>query len=532
MNAVERVVDQMVPLRLRNHRNNHYGGMSAAVMHPLGIVRFRPGEGGTVNTRFRVKLAPVSGYMRTPAYVHIQTIFVPYQAIEALEMDTEESAGVTEMTRKRMEAGTIVGLEDEGVITQAANVHPRSIAGAKRLKKSARLSYVAAVNHNRKAAYHDATLLDKNHATIAPATLTANILERFDGVLDPETLVDGAINLTGNLPVKGIGKTNQAFTGAANSNVVETDGNSWSTYASSGIVDGATANDYWLIEEDPNKTGYPNIRANLDGADELTLRDMVKSKKTDELVRKFAQLIDADPINGEQRVARALYGLNVDYDANCQVLFDEIYELAPQHERPMDGASINDISAHFEVMDSYSVAVPRAELGGQLVTIAMVKPLETTAQQPDPAQTENVELINRIHDQTELDEVLLTRADLETGVDAADEDQPAFWVGYNSEKHNYVTRGPNVHNVDVANKSSQWVYEVPTSTTPENVNYPAVGTGAGELSMYPFYNWNGDHAVYGIDQVAMISTPLAKGPTPVERIQLFADDPTLVDPDA
>ncbi len=50
--------------------------------------------------------------------------------------------------------------------------------------------------------------------------------------------------------------------------------------------------------------------------------------------------------------------------------------------------------------------------------------------------------------------------------------------------------------------------------------------------MYPFFNWSGGHAEYTIDQVAAISTSLAKGPNPIEKIQLFADDPTLVDPDA
>ncbi|WP_127748836.1 hypothetical protein [Parasedimentitalea marina] len=68
-------------------------------------------------------------------------------------------------------------------------------------------------------------------------------------------------------------------------------------------------------------------------------------------------------------------------------------------------------------------------------------------------------------------------------------------------------------------KTSMWTYEIPTSVTPSNVSYPAEG-----ITMYPFHNWNGAHAEYTFSQVAAISTSHAKGPNPVERIQLFADD--------
>ena len=223
----------------------------------------------------------------------------------------------------------------------------------------------------------------------------------------------------------------------------------------------------------------------------------------------------------------SLYGLTVDYDHNCQVMYRQVHELKAVHTRPMDGASINDVSGNFALETSFATVVPRSQLGGQLVTLVMVKPLETLVAQPDPHQTKPWELVNRVHDELELDEKLLTRRHLESDVPAQDEDQPVFWVGHNSLEHAYMTHGPNGYEIPSTQlRSSMWTYPIPVSVSPENISYPSDG-----IEMYPFHNWNGAEAEFTIKQVAAISTSLAKGPNPVERIQLFADDPTLISED-
>ena len=451
-------------------------------------------------------------------------MFVPYQRIEQLWLDEAEHPGVTELSRQRLMEGRGVGLEEENEITLAANSHAKSIGGVKKIQQSERLSYIAACNHLYRAVYYDADQLDNTVTTIQPAPLTATVLDRFNGVLEPERHIDGAINLTGELPVKGIGKQDGSFTGSAT--VRESDGQEV-TYESARHIQGGTSYSTFRVEEDPDNPGFPHIRVELDGSTEFTLRDMVKSQKIDALVRDFAKIVKTDPQHGEEAVERALYGIKVDFDDNCQVLYRQMHELSAQHQRPTDGPSINEVSGHFELSTRFATLVPVSELGGQLVTICMVKPLETISKQPDPAQTEEWALVNVIHDQTELDEQLLSRRDLETDIEAADEDQPVFWVGHNSLKHNYSTQGPNDQQTyDVQLKSSMWLYEVPSSVTPSNVTYPADG-----ITMYPFFNWNGPHAEYTVSQVAAISTSLAKGPNPVERISLFESDPTLVNDD-
>lgn len=492
--------------RLRRQGVSHFGGMEAGKLHPVAFQRFRPDEGGTVQTKLSVKLAPVSGFMRTNAYVDVIQVFVPYQAMEKLELDTTLDAGVTEMTRRRLMAGSGIGLENQNEISKAGYVHPRSVGGDKKVSRTVRLAYIAAVNHLRRAAYFNATQLDKTVTSIQPAVLTANILERFNGVLEPENLIDGAIALTGELPVTGYVRTGD---GQGSLTAVGPDGTNLGSQAVSQVA---------IIDGQPDQ-----LYSSLDGVGNITLRDMMESKKLDEMIRSLAQMVKDDPLHGEEKVARALYGLSVDYDDDCQVMYRKVHEIVPMHTRPIDGPSINDVSANFEVDLTLGTVVPRGELGGQLVTLVSVKPLETLEQQPDPTQTESWALVNRVQDELQLDEVLLTRADLESGVAAIDEDTEAFWTGHNSIKHDYMSQGPNVQQtLAVEMQSSMWTYPVPTSVTADNVNYPA------SLNMYPFYNWNGAHAEYTVRQVANVSTTLAKGPNPVERIQLFADDPTLI----
>lgn len=512
--------------RLRSKSIAHFGGIDAVKAHPVAAMRMRPDEGGTISTSLNMTLAPVNGYMRSNAYVHVQQIAVPYQAIEKLELDTQDDAGVTEMTRRRLMAGEGVGLEDENAISKACFVGAKSIAGNKRVQKSIRLAYIAAINHLRRAAYYGATQLTKADTAIQPALLTANILERFEGVLEPEKMVDGAVQLTGQLPVKGIYRGQFPFDGSkpeqkvdvvplSDRLFVEKNGENNSPLPNSDGV---------RLRFDINQSGESAIYADRNGGDPISLRDMMRSKKLDELIRDFAALIKRDPIHGEEAVARALYALQVDYDDDCQVLYDKVYEISPMHKRPTDGASINDVSAHFELNTSFATIVPRSELGMQVITIVSVKPLETLSQRPDPEQTEPWTVRNVVHEEMELDEILLKRSDLESDLTAVQEDQAAFWVGYNSHLHHYQSQGPNPQQTaGVEMKSSMWMYDVPTSVTPDNVNYPV-----GGVDMYPFFNWNGRAAEYTIRQVAAVATSLARGPNPVERVQLFADDPTLI----
>lgn len=74
-------------------------------------------------------------------------------------------------------------------------------------------------------------------------------------------------------PVLGIGKANQTY-GSGSQNVYETGGTAVSNFASSSNVVGTNVNETIYIEEDPNNTGFPFIRADLQNATAATINDL------------------------------------------------------------------------------------------------------------------------------------------------------------------------------------------------------------------------------------------------------------------
>jgi hypothetical protein len=73
-------------------------------------------------------------------------------------------------------------------------------------------------------------------------------------------------------PVTGIGKNNQTYT-AANQSVYETGGSGTTTYNPYTDV-GTTADTQFYVQEDPNNSGYPNIKADLSNATAATINQL------------------------------------------------------------------------------------------------------------------------------------------------------------------------------------------------------------------------------------------------------------------
>lgn len=82
---------------------------------------------------------------------------------------------------------------------------------------------------------------------------------------DPVTLPLGT-----TAPVLGIGRENQTYS-LAGRTVYETDGTASTTFTNSEGADNTSVGTRTLIEEDPNNTGYPNVRADLSGASAITI---------------------------------------------------------------------------------------------------------------------------------------------------------------------------------------------------------------------------------------------------------------------
>ena len=89
-------------------------------------------------------------------------------------------------------------------------------------------------------------------------------------------------------PITGFGKLNTTY---VDSNVAnyETDGTSTTNYVSASTVYGGTADDSFFVEQDPNNSGYPNIRADLSNATAATVNQLREAFQIQRLLEKDAR---------------------------------------------------------------------------------------------------------------------------------------------------------------------------------------------------------------------------------------------------
>lgn len=164
-------------------------------------------EGGMLSQSVTFELDPIAGRMVTPITGEIVSVVVPVQAIDAIKDPEAAYAGMTEVIREKILSGQpLFGLENETEISKRCGVNPRSIGGVKKVNEMVRLAHNAAVNYLRMRKYVKASVLLHSSTAITPAILSSTVLERLNGVLDPDDHINGAVQLdipNVNMPVLG-----------------------------------------------------------------------------------------------------------------------------------------------------------------------------------------------------------------------------------------------------------------------------------------------------------------------------------------
>jgi hypothetical protein len=134
----------------------------------------------------------------------------------------------------------------------------------------------------------DSVVVDKDDG---PDTYTDYVLLRrgkrhdyFTSALPwPQKGDSVSLPLGTDAPVTGIGKTDQTY--VAGGNVYETDGTGTTSYTNyQGLGSGA-----WVGEEDPNNSGFPNIRANLADATAATINQIRQAFQIQKLLERDAR---------------------------------------------------------------------------------------------------------------------------------------------------------------------------------------------------------------------------------------------------
>lgn len=490
------------------------GGKLAPIMATL----FRESESGMLSQSVTGELDPIAGRMITPISFEVIAVYVPAQAMDALKNPSEDYAGNTEIVRDKLLSGQpLFDLEEENELSKRLGVVPRSIGGVKKVNEVARLAHNCAVNFLRQRKYVKATQLLASNTAMTPALISQTVLDRLNGVLDPEDRVEGMVALEMGkvkLPVSGIGI--QGDYGGPSADVKEADGTT-SDYTLSRDTGSSSGRHYFRGKPD----GFPDIFVDMEGADtgQVSLTDFYNAEIMDRLVREMRQLVDDNPEYGEEIVTRWAHGLSVEMGKTPFVLHQSTQTFGQSYRQGMDGPNLDMAQSDMAVETSFTVPVPPTELGGVVITFAVLKPDETLASQPHPMLSEEWGAINYVSDELARDPVPVTIRELDADCDVGDEGTRALYVGHNELKRAYVNYGftRQTDLTKVANKTALWQLEVPMSVTPESVIYPET------LEHYPFADQLAEVCTYTVSSVATVRTPLVFGPTPVEELAEIED---------
>ncbi len=496
-------------------------------LEPVAFHAFIGSEGGMIRQDLKFELDPIPGRILTPIRAQVQNVFVPVQAMHELKNPDATLPGNDELIRQELLSGdALFGVEPEHEISRRANVEPVSISGTKYVSETIRLAYICAVNFLRQRKYVKAKLLDTTRMTPAPAILSQTVLEMMNGVLDPEDRVNGAVNLTGKIPISGIG------VGVTTNDIRPVVPKSYEQTPDLGIntaLDQAFTTEgdrhHVIIEAQPKHNApedwFPAIYADLSNNPvDITLQDFYTAERMDALTREARRMIDANPVHGEQMVSRWAHGLSVDMGKQPFVMYEDQITFGDSTIRAMDGDNLDKLQTNSTASWPLTLPVPKTEFGGVVVTLVAILPDETLPSQPHPILSREWVAPNYLADELALDPVPVIMRDINSEADPAEEEQVMMFVGNNHLKKSYVHYGfsREVDPTTVEHKTAIWQLEVPLSVTPDTVNYPE------NLDHYPFADQLAEVCTYQIDSVATVVTPLIFGPTPVEELAVIEDE--------
>lgn len=505
-----------MPTGTRRERRQVVGRFRGGKLNPVMSVPIEPNEGGILSQSVFMELDPVAGRMVTPPSVQLISVFVPMQALDAIKDPTGLYSGLTDVVRQKMVSGNPVHpLEAETEISKRCEVVPISIGGQKRVSEVTRLAHNCAVNHLRLRKYHLAPRVLHTNATVTPALIGDTVLDLMNGVLDPEDRINGAVQLS--LPTMMLPVVRADGTAPMQGNLTH---NSWNTVAGAQPASGdlafnqnGTAGAVYLAR---------NTFARLNGttAGNVSLDDFFNAQKADRLAREMSTILKENPEYGAEAILYWAHGLSVENGITPWVISEQTQLLGVNLVGAMDtnGVQQEIMRSDMATTMRFTVPIPRTELGGQIVTFAVLKPDETLSGQPHPILSAPWGGRNFVSAEMALDPVPVRVRDMDTNATSVNENNVLFYTGFNELRRNYSHYGLslNLNPTTVENKTAFWQFKIPLSVTPESILYPA------DISHFPFANQAAEVVTYTITSTAIIRTPTIFGPSPVETLPTAA----------
>jgi hypothetical protein len=485
------------------------GRFRGGKLAPAMAVAVKGSEGGMLSQTVTMELDPIAGRLITPITGEMISVFVPVQAMDEIKAPNAAYAGMTEVVREKLLTGNpLFNLETEGEISQRLGIEPRSISGVKKVSEAVRLAHNVAVNHLRQRRYDKAALLLHTNAVVTPAILSETVLDRLNGVLDPDDRINGLVDF--QLPAMQLPVVGLHMNGSVSSPSI-------APITASGAVGAWVSPLSGAVMVDTTSNATRKVYAQLNStAGNVSLTDFYNAESMDRLVREMDQIIKDNPEYGEEMVLRWAHGLSVDTGKTPFIIAEQRSFFQRNIVGAMDTAGINaeTMRSDFLMQMQFTVPIPKTELGGIIVTFLVLKPDETLASQPHPILSDVWAADNFVADELMLDAVPVTGRDLDSGISSLLESTVMLYTGHNALKQAYMHYGftRNTNMTTVANKTAVWQLAVPLSVTPSSVLYPDT------LSHYPFADQLAEVCTYTIASMATIETPMIFGPTPVENI--------------
>lgn len=243
-------------------------------------------------------------------------------------------------------------------------------------------AYNLIVNQLRKAASPSLPLRLEYEKTLAAAfwehTNMAHIVPTFD-----DALMDGEIdlNLSGRLPVTGIGKSTANFIhGTKNSREA---GGGVATYGTSALIGSNITDNNFVVEEDPDNAGFPAIFAELQNQTAtLSLANIELAKKASAFAQIRAQYRNIDD---EFIIDMLMQGIRVPNEQLTQpLLLGEQSTLFGYSRRwATDSGNLEKYVANGETAVQMTVRTPPMNTGGIVMFTAQVVPEQIHERQKD-----------------------------------------------------------------------------------------------------------------------------------------------------
>lgn len=512
---------------------NLAGRFRGGKLDPVMALAVKAGEGGLLTQTASIELDPVAGRLVTPVTGELHMVYVPVQAMVALRDSSDPHAGITEVIRQRyLDGEPIFGLVNEDEVSKRLGVMPVSIGGVKKVSEAAKLAHNCAVNFLRQSLYPYAAVLTASHTGVTPALLSSTALDMFNGVLDPDDHVNGMVTLelSGSAPIPGI--TRNAVQGSATYSGGQVAASANAMHLQQGASGGPIIN--FALPPGVGQAGpQPNpLTADLSGGEAggFSLVDLRNAETMDRLTRTMRDIIDGNPVDGEDQIVRWAHGLKVDNAVVPFLLAQRRVIFGQDLLKAMDGAGIEGEVTQSRLAQriSVTVPVPTTEFGGVVVTFLVVKPDEVLKEQPHPVLSQPWAFDNLMAQELELDPVPVTAREVQASVLQADETKVMFYTGFNELRRTYVNYGWNRHfdPATVDAKNALWQYEIPASVTPENIIYP------DDIEHFPFVDQDAEIARYMIASTYVGKSPIFVGPSPVETVGVIETDDLFGDVDA